>query len=433
MFADHGIENTRGKRCEKTTPQPPRVLYCDYNNLWYPLSELYWSSSSSLLVSHHPMSSVEEIISMYCPQCLTRFTEDDAASYQNRCPVCFECPVCTNTLVAASVSLGKVALACSSCFYRSDCCGLIGSDKQEIDSAIIERERENPSIGAFAKMQTQLQSFAGGRVVGQSEQPPLAPDTSHKAPLLLQHDLPLSDADLLDASQRSHTIWHRDSLLLSHSVPPRVRLRSKRTLRCRLDVEQSKMSIIVQPKTFPLEGDSSLKIQRGKWWVKDSSAIHVVPRMIITTLPNMDLLFKGETAFLQLEMSNPQDSPIVVALTCFLSKSTLLPNMPPQNDGSEELCVTLGAFEDELLREASGEEANADISDQVAEQLEALQNQGAPASSMKWLVACAHNSMALIVPLRLTSDTNTPTVERPTLALQLTLNQETKLSIVIHL
>ena len=416
----------------------PRVLYSDCNDLWYPLSELYWSSSSSLLVSRHPMSSVEEIISMYCPQCLTRFTEDDAASYQNRCPACFECPVCTNTLVVASVSSGKVALACSSCFYRSDCCGLVGSDKQEIDSSIIEHERENSSIGAFATLLTQLQSFAGGRVVGQSEHPPLAPDVgSHKAPLLLQHDLPLSDADLLDASQRSRTIWRRDSFLLSHTVPPRVRMRSKRTLRCRLDVEQSKMSIIVQPKTFPLEGDSSLKIQRGKWWVKDSSAIHVVPRIVITALPNMDLLVKGETAFLQLEMSNPQDSPVVVALTCFLSKSTLLPNMPPQKDGSEELCVTLGAFEDELLREiaVSSEEANADVSDQVAEQLKALQNQGAPASSMKWLVACAHNSVALVVPLRLMSDTDTSTstVERPTLALQLTLNQEIKLRIAIQL
>jgi hypothetical protein len=45
------------------------------------------------------------------------------------------------------------------------------------------------------------------------------------------------------------------------------------------------MNILVQPKTLPLEGDSSLKVQRGKWWVKDASAIHDVPFVSVVQLP----------------------------------------------------------------------------------------------------------------------------------------------------
>jgi hypothetical protein len=60
-------------------------------------------------------------------------------------------------------------------------------------------------------------------------------------------------------------------------LPLRVPLRLKRTIRCRRDVHQGRMTILTQPKPGPLEGDSSQKV-RGTWWVKDSSAIHEVPR-----------------------------------------------------------------------------------------------------------------------------------------------------------
>jgi hypothetical protein len=104
---------------------------------------------------------------------------------------------------------------------------------------------------------------------------------------------------------------------------------TKRTLRCRSDVENGKMSILVQPKSFPLEGDSSLKIQRGKWWVKDSSAVHEVPAIVVTKLPvfngfaessNSRVVERTDEDFnnysvLHLKVINPKDTDIQIALS----------------------------------------------------------------------------------------------------------------------
>lgn len=40
-------------------------------------------------------------------------------------------------------------------------------------------------------------------------------------------------------------------------------------------------SLIIQPKATALEGDSSMKLQRGRWFYKDCSAIHKVPTVIV--------------------------------------------------------------------------------------------------------------------------------------------------------
>jgi hypothetical protein len=85
-------------------------------------------------------------------------------------------------------------------------------------------------------------------------------------------------------------------------------------VRCRKDVEEGKMSILIQPKVFPLEGDSSQKVQRGKWWVKDASAVHEIPSVYITRLPNPQTLLGGEVDVLQLSFSNPKDFPVTVTL-----------------------------------------------------------------------------------------------------------------------
>jgi dynactin-4 len=75
-----------------------RVLCRDYNNIWCPLSELYWAAKSSQLVSRHPLSSLQEVISIYCPQCLARYSEDEASSSLGCCTVCKQCPHCRGTL-----------------------------------------------------------------------------------------------------------------------------------------------------------------------------------------------------------------------------------------------------------------------------------------------------------------------------------------------
>ena len=381
----------------------PVVMYDDYNGIFAPLAELYWSSSSGVLVSRHPSSSVEEVISMYCPHCLTRYMEEEAINYQGRCPVCFQCPQCANVLVTAAIAVNgeegsKAALTCSACHYR---CGLaIGADKQDIDAIILEKERESLAGEAFLKIQSHLQQR-------NADAPSLLPPPPHPpipAADLPESPLPSTETELLDIRQRTRTGWTQP-LSLSDCVPPRVKLRSKRTRRCRLDVESSKMSIIAQPKTFPLEGDSSLKIQRGKWWVKDSSAIHEVPRLVITKLP---LGGKNEDeGVLHLELTNPKDIPVTVTLACAASS-------PLQVAGNAApLEIVLGPYEDELLREggSGADEVSAE------DKLVALLATDPAVIGSGWVVALAFNSAALAVPLRLEQSPGGPSV----LELQLTL------------
>jgi hypothetical protein len=61
------------------------------------------------------------------------------------------------------------------------------------------------------------------------------------------------------------------------SFPDHFKLLNKNTLRSKKDMELGKMNLLIQTKLLPLEGDSSTKLHRGKWWIKDSSAVHFIP------------------------------------------------------------------------------------------------------------------------------------------------------------
>ena len=63
--------------------------------------------------------------------------------------------------------------------------------------------------------------------------------------------------------------------LLPLPVPYRARV----SRRCRAELAAGRTGILVKPKLNPLEGDTSLRSGHGQWWKKDSSAVHVVPRI----------------------------------------------------------------------------------------------------------------------------------------------------------
>lgn len=67
----------------------------------------------------------------------------------------------------------------------------------------------------------------------------------------------------------------------SDLLPLRVPLRAKKSRRCRKELAAGRTGILAKPKVHPLEGDSSLRSSHGKWWKKDSSAVHVVPKVQI--------------------------------------------------------------------------------------------------------------------------------------------------------
>ena len=134
------------------TLKHPMVIYQDYNGIWAQLTSLYWSTSSSFLVSRHPLSCIEEVISHYCPQCMTRYLEDEAQIYKNRCPSCFQCPECESVIVhSLSSVLDKdnkplLELVCRYCHWQSS---IRGNEKSDLELAVIENERQNLGLDIF--------------------------------------------------------------------------------------------------------------------------------------------------------------------------------------------------------------------------------------------------------------------------------------------
>ncbi len=344
----------------------PCVLFTDYNNNWCPLSHLYWSTSSNLLVSRHPESIIEEVLSSYCPNCFTKLMEDEVIIYRNTCPSCFLCPMCESTLQYITSKQDQTILQCSHCNWKSDdAYGLFGKDKMQI----------------LAKLRINREKFS----------------TSKPFQKLIKHYQDLHDSSkkktidtLKELVEKSWRIENVETLLDKKNInrvpildePPisvltkeaeeddenvffynlrGVRLMNKRTIRCKHDVDTGRLSILVQPKLFPLDGDSSLKVSKGKWWVKDNSAVHEIPRVIITKLPILDNLCQNVIDFLYLQIENPKDNPISIELEFKsddeleksqkypFSLSKVISLMPAST--SRNLKIDLGAYEDVILKD----------------------------------------------------------------------------------
>lgn len=111
----------------------------------------------------------------------------------------------------------------------------------------------------------------------------------------------------------------------AHLLPVRVTLRHKLTRRCRKvrcvcaayfelwkaddamvlvlltkilqDKDAEKMSILSQPKSLPMEGDSSLLKDAGRWFYKNSAAVGICPRIVVTQLPLVTVSSLGRRGF----------------------------------------------------------------------------------------------------------------------------------------
>jgi dynactin 4 len=94
------------------------VLYVDHEGHPAPLSLSYHATASRRLassVSRHPPSTITEVDSAYCPQCLS-FHDATTASNLGYCPkpTCRLCPLCR--------SVASIALEDSYCFYKCGRC-----------------------------------------------------------------------------------------------------------------------------------------------------------------------------------------------------------------------------------------------------------------------------------------------------------------------
>lgn len=142
----------------------PIVIYNDYNKIWAELSHMYWSTSSLFLVSRYPLSCLVEIISHYCPHCLTRYMEDEANLYKSRCHSCFQCPLCecilvlspvtttTETEIKSTTSVSDTGIFELVCRYCSWISHLRGDDKTDFSVAIMERERVNVGLDSYKEV-----------------------------------------------------------------------------------------------------------------------------------------------------------------------------------------------------------------------------------------------------------------------------------------
>lgn len=383
------------------------ILYEDYNGYWSPLSHLYWSSSSKFLVSNHPDSIIEELIASYCPHCLTRYMEDEVLAYDNRCPSCCLCPVCDCYLIYRNDNADRLlSLHCTYCLWSSKkAINLECREKSAIENHVIASERESKACTAFKDLfhfyrqiydtpisnpSSKTSSSKGStwriediehKIAGNH----LVHQVTHKisicgASTTVTTDNTQSVDSAIKTSSDSTPMSYRlqntreQTQSIQNATPVRVKLLTKRMLRCRRDAISGSFSILMQPKPFPLDGDSSSKASRGKWWVKDMSAMHEVPILIITKLPSIadlcdtcvyNTISASTTPYISIKIENPKDIDIVIDISsCKASGTTDTVKAPftssilnlvtkAVDDSNNSLSVKLSAYEDELLREVS--------------------------------------------------------------------------------
>ena len=95
------------------------------------------------------------------------------------------------------------------------------------------------------------------------------------------------------------------SAAMGKLYPLSVPLRPRKSRRCRAELAAGRTGILIKPKLNPLEGDSSLRSGHGQWWKKDSSAVHVVPRVRVVRQGQLMLADSRVRHALLLSVTNP--------------------------------------------------------------------------------------------------------------------------------
>lgn len=334
------------------------VHLCSYRGIWTPQHKVYFSQSSKILVSRHPLEVVEEILYTYCPQCFSRFSEDDACDSGNVCPACKQCPRCDGMVVSKSTDSPPV---CTTCMFVPT--------PETMDAT------DNLRQEAYAALLAQYQSLNKKKTVSALE-------------AIIDSRWKMSDLEQKLAenqSKQGETVdilsGHRQGRSEDKSIEKAVgvRLRCKRTVRCRKDLEEGKLNILVQPKPYPLDGDSSMKLQTGDWWVKDSSAIHFIPLITILELPKVDDMANQQWSSMKIRFRNPKDSPAIIRFVyvetipsaedyVFVGEdgtvSVQRSNSILETVNTNDFQFSLEPFEDELLK---GEDTQGRASNQPSE------------------------------------------------------------------
>lgn len=308
------------------------IQYRDQLGWYSSLSSLYFSTSSSTLISKNPLQTIEDTISYYCPQCFTRLTPEDAQSQYYQCIYCYQCP-CEGILIQAKreEGEGEDILKCYSCCSSFDIPSIsaisslnnkikISKDfinlyhyyndkmkKSSLSSSLFSTDPLSsllssssiPSSSSQDKMfKWNFESLENKlKKSDKTDSEPFFTTSSSNSSILpflsvLNHPDPSIDISLSAISTSISSSPTTTSYPINLVKP--IKLRKKKTIRSRFDFEATRSNILVQPHPFPLDGDSSQRIGVGKFFVKESLAIHFFPQIqVLAPLPSYENLFQS--------------------------------------------------------------------------------------------------------------------------------------------
>jgi dynactin-4 len=307
------------------------VLYVDHQGHPAPLSLSYHAIASRRLASavdHHPPSTLTEVDSAYCPQCLA-FHDVNTASTIGYCPkpTCRQCPLC-QSIASVTVDEAECLFRCGKCDWTSRECHLfasttLGADgavlKEDFDKAASElgeqlmtrmEQQDHRAEDHYKNMLKALEGMAKEQVKGQRTTtffPSFAAanrrgmDGPEGWSVQALEDSIVARGKLVEASvaeivggqvvqvvsleaeeglDESLNGKSPKCVLLQGAgaaanstqdiLPLPIPLRPRKSRRCRAELAEGRPGILVKPKLNPLEGDSSLRTGHGQWWKKVS-------------------------------------------------------------------------------------------------------------------------------------------------------------------
>jgi hypothetical protein len=317
-----------------------------------------------------------------------------------------QCPLCSCILFREGDGL-----RCKNCTYIRETVVNVGADvQQKAFGLLVQSKLLNTSKAAVT-----------GSAVRNSGKIWQMEELNNK--LAADAQAQLVDVDQARIAQIASLVSQMDA---TETRPVSVKLLSKRAVRSQPDPRTGRLNILVQPKTLPLEGDSSLKLQRGKWWVKDSSALHELPFVSILSLPTAAQLQSADgDCSVTLCLTNPKVSEVTVIFSSqgqvaaaqaaaapfrWFNKvctsklvhcgQVLTPAEVSDAGQQQDLRVHLGAYEDELLKDAASSTPESAVQPSNRGGAEQL-TEGVTGGSEGWQCEVLHNKATLTIPVRL--------------------------------
>lgn len=287
------------------------MLYVDHQGHPAPLSMCYHATASRRLASaidRQPPSTVTEIDSAFCPQCLAFHDATSAAITVDSDGVVDKGDLekASEELEAQWTERRTQRDQSADDHYKTMLQTLEEMAKEQVKGqrstfswlpTANVRRKDGPEGWSIESLEDSLQDRK--KLVSASLAETVGGQELQAASLFVEQ--------LLDESLKGKSI---ESVLLQGGATPIVSLdsllplpvplRPRKSRRCRGELAEGRPGILVKPKLNPLEGDSSLRTGHAQWWKKDSSAVQVLPRVRVTKHASDDT----KHAFL-LKVSNP--------------------------------------------------------------------------------------------------------------------------------